>query len=330
MNNFCTLFDSNYFIKGLTMYKSLRNHCDDFHLYIFAFDDKCFNLLSKQKLPNVSVIPLNEFEDPDLLMVKPTRTPTEYCWTCTPSTILYCIEKYHLKLCTYIDADLYFYSDPKVLIDEMGDKSVLITKHRYTPEYDQTNTSGKYCVQFISFKADQNGFEVLKWWRNACLNWCYNHYDDGKFGDQKYLDDWTTRFTGIHELKHLGGGVAPWNMQQYTFIKQKKNWIGTEISTRNSFALVFFHFHQSLSFKKGLAREFMVVSDYYSMSDVTKKQLYIPYVFALIKFYYRYKLKNYNFDGLGTYKIEYTWSEYFRIIKKRYKDKNNAYFYWIG
>jgi hypothetical protein len=204
------------------MYKSLRNHCDDFHLYIFAFDDKCFNLLSKQKLPNVSVIPLNEFEDPDLLMVKPTRTPTEYCWTCTPSTILYCIEKYHLKLCTYIDADLYFYSDPKVLIDEMGDKSVLITKHRYTPEYDQTNTSGKYCVQFISFKADQNGFEVLKWWRNACLNWCYNHYDDGKFGDQKYLDDWTTRFTGIHELKHLGGGVAPWNMQQYTFIKQKK------------------------------------------------------------------------------------------------------------
>ena len=47
---------------------------------------------------------------------------------------------------------MFFYSNPRVLYDEMGANSVLITEHRYTKEYDQSATSGKYCVQFVTFK----------------------------------------------------------------------------------------------------------------------------------------------------------------------------------
>src|SRR4051812_5477100 len=145
--NFCTLFNSNYVTRGLLMYQSLQKNCKDFHLYIFAFDDTSFNFLKNANYPNVTPVSLKDFEDEELLKVKPTRSAAEYCWTCTPSTILYSIEKFKLDNCTYLDADLCFYSDPKVLIDEMGDKSVLITPHRYTSEYDQSGESGKYCVQ---------------------------------------------------------------------------------------------------------------------------------------------------------------------------------------
>jgi len=172
MLNYCTLFDSNYSSRGLAMYRSLNENAKDFHLFIVAFDDKCYEMLLKLSLKNVTVISLTEFEDEQLLTIKSTRTPQEYCWTCTPSIILYCINKFNLKICTYIDADLLFYSDPEILIDEMGDKSVLITEHRYSPEYDQTKTSGKYCVQFVTFKKDVNGMIVLNWWRDACLDWC--------------------------------------------------------------------------------------------------------------------------------------------------------------
>jgi hypothetical protein len=99
----------------------------------------------------------------------------------------------------------------------MKDASVLITDHRYAPEYDQSKGSGKYCVQFICFKNDDNGMKALKWWRDACIDWCFSRIKDGKFGDQKYLDDWTTQYSGVHELQHLGGGVAPWNVRQYLF-----------------------------------------------------------------------------------------------------------------
>ena len=141
MYNYCTLFDSNYLTRGLAMYESLKSHSNNFHLYIFSFDDKSYDLLKKLNLESITVISLNEFEDDELLKIKGGRTAREYCWTCTPSIIKHCIKNYNLDNCTYLDADLYFFSDPTILIEEMGTKSVLITEHKYT--------SGNYTAQVL-------------------------------------------------------------------------------------------------------------------------------------------------------------------------------------
>lgn len=243
MLNFCTLFDSFYLSRGMALYESLQRHCTNFHLYIFAFDDDCYQFFCQRQVPNITVIPLKKFEDDKLLAVKQTRSKGEYCWTCTPATILYVLDNYQVDECTYVDADLYFFSSPQVLVDEIGDASILLTEHRYTKEYDQTANSGKYCVQFMLFKNDERGRAALTWWRDRCLEWCYNRVEEGKFGDQKYLDDWTERFEGVHVLKNLGGGVAPWNMQQYTFNSSNGIICGCENVSNRSFYLVFFHFH---------------------------------------------------------------------------------------
>ncbi|MGZ4035960.1 MAG: glycosyl transferase, partial [Bacteroidia bacterium] len=273
--NFCTLFNSNYLSRGLVMYESLLKNCADFHLYVFAFDDKCFEFLNAQKYKNLTVISLKEFEDEELLKIKLTRSAAEYCWTCTASTILYSINNFGLSNCTYVDADMCFYSDPQVLIDEMGDKSVLITEHRYTKEYDQSATSGKYCVQFVTFKNDEKGLAVLKWWRNACIDWCYDRMEDGKFGDQKYLDDWTTRFDCVHELQHLGGGIAPWNVQQYIFNSVNGKLTGTEIKSGKQFNVIFYHFHAAKFFRDNMV---MLTGAEYALNKNVKNVFYKPYV----------------------------------------------------
>ncbi len=278
MYSYCTLFDSNYLTRGLAMYESLKQYSADFHLYIFAFDDKSLNLLQKLDLECVTVITLKEFEDEVLLKVKEDRSAGEYCWTCTPSTIKYCIEKYHLSSCTYLDADLYFYSDPSVLIEEMGKKSVLITPHRYTPEYDQSVTSGIYCVQFMTFKNDVKGMRVLNWWRDACNAWCYAKCEDGKFGDQKYLDDWTERFEGIHVLQHKGGGVAPWNVQQYRCMKKNSHYVGEVIEDHEHFECVFYHFH-ALKF---LNRNTVDLGPYH-LNKIIRQTIYKPYIEHLFR-----------------------------------------------
>ena len=246
MMTFCTLFDSVYMSRGMAMYRSLCRQCENFHLYIFAFDDYCYDFFLCNNFKNVTVISLSEFEDQELLIAKENRTRGEYCWTCTPSIVLYVLDHYNVDSCTYIDADLFFFSSPQILIDEVGDSSVMITEHRYTKKYDQTKTSGKYCVQFVFFKNDKRARNVLQWWREACLEWCYNRQEDGKYGDQKYLDDWCVRFEGIHELQHLGGGVAPWNMQQYTFVSNKGRVYGIENRTKKTFNIVFYHYHALL------------------------------------------------------------------------------------
>ena len=52
------------------MYESLKDHSKDFHLFIFAFDDRSYELLSKLNLESVTVISLLEFEDEELLSIK--------------------------------------------------------------------------------------------------------------------------------------------------------------------------------------------------------------------------------------------------------------------
>ncbi len=251
MYNFCTLFDTNYLTRGLALYHSLDAHCNDFHLYIFAFNEKCYDILKDLNLSKVTLISLVEFEDEELLKVKPSRSIAEYCWTSTSSTILYVLEKYKVDSCTYIDADMFFYSSPKPIFDELGDESILITEHRYSPQYNKDLKAGKYCVQFITFKNDDRGLKALHWWRERCLEWCYAKYEDGKFGDQLYLNDWTERFEGVHVLRHLGGGLAAWNIQQYDFVQGSDYITGIEKTTGNKFDVIFYHFHYLRFFKNG-------------------------------------------------------------------------------
>lgn len=278
---FCTLFDSFYLSRGLVMYNSLKSQTEQFHLYIFAFDDLAYTILSNMSLKNVTLISLEEFESPKLLSVKKYRTKAEYCWTSTPSTIEYVLEKFQVPHCTYIDADLYFYHHPKVLLDELNDKkNVLISEHRYNKiaKMRDEKRAGKFCVQFITFTNDEDSLEVLNRWKNQCIDWCYARYEDGKFGDQKYLDEWPDQYDNVHILQNPGGGVAPWNVNQYQLKKNAKGITGEEKRTGINFTMVFFHFH----FVRFMDKNHVDLGWNY-LSNFVVKNIYKPYIEELLR-----------------------------------------------
>ena len=238
---YCTLFDSNYLIKAVAMYRSLERRAAPFRLTAFTFDAEAERLLARLALPHLDVVPLRELErhDTGLAAVKDDRSPVEYCWTATPTLPLYLFDtRPELTEVTYLDADLLFYGDPEALFHEMGDASVLITPHRYAPEYADHIAAGIYNVQFLTFRRTDDGLEALRWWRERCLEWCYYRLEDGKLGDQKYLDDWPERFRGVHVLEHPGGGLAPWNSLAH---RVERSGDGVTVDGR---PLVFFHFHR--------------------------------------------------------------------------------------
>lgn len=322
MLNFCTLFNSNYASRGLLMYESLHRVCPDAHLYVFAFDDELYDFLVYSKFPNVTPISLNEFEDERMLKVKKTRTERAYCWTCESLTIQYCLNHYDIDNCTYIDADMYFYSNPKVLIDEMGTNDVLLTEHRYT-ESENIPYGGRFCVQFMTFRNTDNGRKVLDWWCDRCIEWCGEEHENGQFGDQMYLEDWPIRFEKIHILKHLGGGVAPWNMQQYSFYKQEGKLKGKVLNDTNTFDVVFFHFHAiKFLYKKPIVEFFF---EGYTISNTVLKYLYKPYVKALIKKTNLIALHN----PLGMYKMSVSWKTFIHRAFKRFRANDNHFFYQL-
>ena len=284
--------------RGIALYHSLIKNEANFQLFIFAFDDISAHTLVKMNLENVRVVTLAEFEDAELLRIKPSRSKGEYCWTCTSSTIAYCIEKFQLKNCTYLDADLFFYQTPRVLINEIPtDKHVMITAHRYTRYYDQSKESGKYCVQFMYFDNSSESIEVLHHWRNQCIEWCYNRIEDGKFGDQKYLDAWTSQFKCVYELANLGGGLAPWNIQQYQFTPDKERIFGIENTTNKKFEVIFYHFHGLKFYNHG---GIIYTPNTYRINSSIKELFYQSYIEALHAAKNKIQLADNSFDSHGS------------------------------
>lgn len=273
---FVTLFNSNYMSRGLVMYESLKKEMEHFHLYIVAFDEQTYLKLSGWKLDNVTVISLEEFEDEELLRVKKERTATEYCWTCSSKSILYVLKHFNVPECTYVDADLCFFSNPIVLLKELGeDDSVLLTAHRYSSYCDQERTSGKYCVQFITFKNSEQGMRVLRWWTEKCIEWCFAVMEKTRFGDQKYLDYFHEKFEGVHDLEHIGGGVAPWNVSQYSFWQENGKIYMKEKETGKKAALVFFHFHSFIFYNKDVVH---LADNKYRIPDTAVTCIYKKYI----------------------------------------------------
>src|SRR3546814_15041181 len=92
-----------------------------------------------------------------------------------------------------------------------------MTDHGHSPEYDQSATSGQYCVQFMTFNR-HGGEHIRHWWESRCIEWCFARFEDGKFGDQKYLDDWPERFgNDVHVLGHEAWTQAPWNATRFPY-----------------------------------------------------------------------------------------------------------------
>ena len=271
MMNFCTLFDSYYLHKGIALYLSLEHVTCDFHLYVMAFDKESYGKLTALGFKHMTVELVDDFESPELLAVKPSRSKGEYCWTCGPSVIYHFLTKNNLDEITYLDADLFFLTDPKTIFEEIGCSSVAITEQGIDEK--TANTYGRYCVQYMTFRKDQEGIEALTWWRDRCIEWCYGTHEPGRFGDQKYLDEFHAKYENIYDLQHVGL-CAPWNIQQYEVVR-KQDGVYVTIDGKQD-KLIVYHFHFLNNHDFGKYNEFFLGP--YRLDKSVMTHIYNPYL----------------------------------------------------
>jgi hypothetical protein len=253
--HFCTYFDRNYLPRGLALFRSLQRHSEPFVLWVLCFDDDAYETLVALKEPSIRPIRQSDFEagDEALAVAKANRTRVEYFFTCTPSLPLYILKQEpEIESITYVDADLLFFSDPAVCLAGEGTGSIVIIPHGFPEHLRYLESHGIFNVGLVSFRNDANGIACLQTWRAQCLEWCYDRVEDGKFADQKYLDDWPTRYSNVRVLTDPGIGLGPWNVSSHQLRASES---GVLIDGHQ---LVFYHFHafrqvRSWLFDLGLA-----------------------------------------------------------------------------
>lgn len=216
--HFVTIFDFTFSPQGLALHASLRTHHPNAILWVICMDEPVLELISSLADDSLRPIDVASIETEELKRLRIERSHGEYCWTLTPTAPAAVFDlDLTVSRVTYVDADLYFLSNPSPVLDELetSGKSVLITEHGFDPAYDRSATNGRYCVQFITFVRDSSDVVRLSW-EKQCRNWCFDRSEDGKFGDQKYLDDWPTTFSSyVHVYQKLGAFQAPWNAKRF-------------------------------------------------------------------------------------------------------------------
>ncbi|MFI5335186.1 MAG: FkbM family methyltransferase [Opitutales bacterium] len=279
LRHFCTYFDSHYDSMGLALYESLRRHCANFHLWVLCLDEECHQLLTRLALPGVTPIRLVEFEEGDagLQIAKRNRSLLEYYFTCTPCLPLFLLHRHpEIDLITYLDSDLYFYSDPEPMFSALGQNSISIVAHRFAEEITHFAENGTYNVGWLSFRRDASGLACLQWWRDRCLEWCFLRHEDGRYADQKYLDQWPQLFSGVVVIPLKGANLAMWNMANHE-LKASSGRV-----TVDNEPLIFFHFH-------GLQRQqpwlFSLNAGFYRarLNREMQWNIIVPYLSAVLR-----------------------------------------------
>ena len=244
--NYCTLFDKGFLNRGLALYNSvLKYHKEPFRHFILCLDDETYGILKKMNLAHVTLVSMKEFENEELLAMKKTRSFREYCWSLSSIFTYYVLEHFpDSEMVTYLDADLFFFASPEKVFADFkagGDRSILIIPHNLPLSQKKKEDSvGKYNVGMLIFKNNENGRACLIWWKDRCMEWCYEKVEPERFGDQKYLDYFEEKFKGVFVYRHKGADLAGWNIMNYTGKIKKRN--GMVLIDGDP--LIFFHFSQ--------------------------------------------------------------------------------------
>jgi hypothetical protein len=267
MEHFVTLFDRAFIPQALALYASMEKYIPKYKLWMICVDIEAYSAMQKLGLANTHPLLLSSLETDELLHVKAERTPREYCWTLTPFAPRFVFETDRsINRVTYVDADLSFLANPQCIFQEFArsGKSVLITDHAYASENDATASSGKYCVQFMTFVRDA-GEVVRKDWESKCIEWCFARYENGRFGDQKYLEDWLINFPDqVHVLEKVDAALAPWNATRFPYSSG-----------------IFWHF-QGLRLSRLGNNSVRVNLGPYPLPPVVQECVYVPYINALV------------------------------------------------
>lgn len=266
MRYYATLFDSTYLSKGLALHQSLLQHSsEDFTLRILAMDEVCRHALAQLELSNVEVIKLDYVERSlGIQDLRAKRSWLEYCWTMA-SQFMFFFMRAGLREITYLDADLFFFSDPTVVFDTIAERSIAITPHRFIPAKEYLRVNGEFNVGWVTFRNTTRGFACSDYWATQVRARCSAVIG---CGDQAYLDEWPYLYRDDLCVLPKTVNVAPWNVG---------NWSITAGPCIDNLPVICYHFHE---FQDNHDGTFRLTN--YDLRDEDMQCIYQPYITAYL------------------------------------------------
>lgn len=271
---FCTVADSRFILETFTLFKSIlatKNPQDTVFFWVLCLDERAVSMCKDMNM-GIKTMSLKELNDTELMTTQSSRKISEFAQTSKASfvcKILPTIPSH--EVITFIDSDVYYYTDPKVVLKNKEEWSILITSHWFSEsKKDLEKKVGIYNSGFICFKNDTVGNKCAQDWRRDCIEWCFNRVTEtGKFTDQFYLEKWVKNYTPLQISDNKGLNIGTWNIDRFPITKN--------LMVENN-KLICYHFHGlKLYLSKNKIKAYPVT--------VHNKEIYSLYIKAMQEVY---------------------------------------------
>lgn len=264
---FATLSDSKYLTYGLTMYHSIRQYASEpFELHYLCTDDATYHKLNDINFREIIPYRLDDLASDDFELLKKNNArddgthPDGHCefhWALSAFFTNFVLKK--CSECLYVDSDILFYKDPRVIFDCVDNYSIGLITHKHQ-SLESNSRTGYYNVGIVYFRNDEVGLPCSSFWKDVVVD-TNNRFSvtHGTCGDQKYLELFGEIF-GQNNVKIIDediGHGAPWNFPHAEIQDKKIMWDSQFVMKQGKVTqdLVFNHFsHFNPNYDEGLYR----------------------------------------------------------------------------
>jgi hypothetical protein len=207
----CTYFDSGYQSRGTALFSSIESG-ELAERAILLLDD----FVSTKAVPNSETWRLPAFLASHELIARiiSARSRAEKMFSVGPSFLLEQMSSLAVdEWLVYVDADLFFFRPLDQYLEHFVGSNVIIAPHsHFAWNRKRLAKYGEFNVGLVAFRNNKEGLAALKYWAESCLVWCSDVPEDGKYADQKYLENFAKVSSGVAIDCRKGANLAPWNL----------------------------------------------------------------------------------------------------------------------
>lgn len=215
-----TSISANYLPKARVLAHSAKKiHPDaQFHLVLCDLIPDSVRL---EEEPFDSIITVEELGIPNLKSWLFKHNIMEMCTGVKGIAFEWIFDRYRCEKLFFFDPDIVILSPLDTLIQKLDRHSILLTSHQTIPETNweaivdneiHSLKVGVFNLGFLGIRNCENGRKFLEWWRDRCLEFCYDAPPNGLFTDQKWIDLTPAFFSDYLVLREPVYNVATWNL----------------------------------------------------------------------------------------------------------------------
>lgn len=210
---FCCVADSQYVPFFFSLLQNLKKvHSGPLEIHFLAVDSLAEKLVRAELGDEVKVhfYRLDSIWDQSELDRILARPVSLRALSSKARLFLKAREKSSAEALFLLDLDMYFFRSPAHLNQAFGEAHTLLFP-QWSDRFTWARLHGVFNSGMVG--ARKGSEALLSWWSKACWISCELDVQNGRFGDQAFIDQALCQFSGVGVYHGHDEDVAPWNSE---------------------------------------------------------------------------------------------------------------------